>query len=548
MEQLHTSFIAYIEYNNIERVKEYLKKKNFDPFYNHNESIIKASEYGRIKILKLLLDDQRTHHAGDRDNEAFIIACTNGNIDIVKLLLTDEDVDVTDRDNEGILIASESGYKDIVKLIRKYMQEITPIEKMILYDKKLVLIYYDINDIRDLRQFLEVDIDDRTLEFLETLYFEGSSQRMKLKKLLDLKGLRKDVSEFSDESEEKSYSSPKEYKSVRKILNVSAFSRPVYDIEFSKDSLEHVKLQNISSIGFSKSYQENKNIIYSKEYRSFLCELETFNWNTNKLENLETMKQTQYHNEYIKHLFNLFGNNSQMFSYKFTDFFGYVDHWMPSIYKNKLVNNPYRFTLDQDFVKERKKNNLPIYYYNPFTLYNFGNEEYSVFYSDELLDTKNIKNRFSFIITNEQIMTQGGHFTFMVIDHRNKIVEYYDPHGKSMSKSKQKVRIIYEAISKLFPGFTIIEFWKNTGIQTTENIEKDEEGFCVTWGIIMIHLKLLNINIKVQDLENMFINECENKKLSLYEVMLNYVYHINRIVLTNSYNYSKIIKLSKFND
>jgi len=54
MEQLHKSFIAYIEYNNIERVKEYLKKKNFDPSYNNNEAIIKASEYGRIKILKLL--------------------------------------------------------------------------------------------------------------------------------------------------------------------------------------------------------------------------------------------------------------------------------------------------------------------------------------------------------------------------------------------------------------------------------------------------------------------------------------------------------------
>jgi ankyrin repeat protein len=522
-------------YGNIEAVKLLLQDKRVDPSDRKNEALMKSIENGKTEVVRLLLQDKRVDPS-DRENDAIIIASFYGNIEVVKLLLQDKRVDPSDQKNEALMKSIENGKTEVVSLLLQD-KRVNPSDR----DNLALQFASQDNNIEIVKLLLK---DERVINLLSKHNKMGFMLFSSNKEITDLLSNPELLL-----SNKKLYSSPKAFESVRKVINISEFSQPYdYDIEFSKDSLEHVILQNISPIGFSKSYPENENIIYPNEYRSFLCELETFNWNTNKLENLETIQQSQYHTEYIKHLFNLFGNNTQLFSDKFTDFYGsvaFIDSLISidnSKYKNKLLNNPFRFILKSKFVEERKKNNLPIHYYNTFTLYEFGNKEYSVFYSDELLDTKNIKNRFSFIITDERNMTEG-HFTFMVIDHKNKIVEYYDPHGKSISKSKQKVKVIYEAISKLFPGFTIIEFWKNTGIQTTENIEKDEEGFCVTWGIMMIHLKLLNINIKVQDLENMFINECENKKLSLYEVMLNYVYHINRIVLTN--NYSKIIKLSK---
>lgn len=57
-----------------------------------------------------------------------------------------------------------------------------------------------------------------------------------------------------------------------------------------------------------------------------------------------------------------------------------------------------------------------------------------------------------------------------------------------------------------------------------------------------MHLKLLNINIPIGDLENMFIEECESKNLSLYEVMLNYAYGMERIIQLTQEKRSKLGK------
>jgi hypothetical protein len=146
-------------------------------------------------------------------------------------------------------------------------------------------------------------------------------------------------------------------------------------------------------------------------------------------------------------------------------------------------------------------------------------------------------------IINVQILSdenKSNHYTFIFLDHEKKTVEYYDPHGSSILQST--VTIVLACLKTVFKGYTINKFWEIAGMQVTEAIEKDEEGFCVIWGHMMMHLKLLNLDTPLFAIEYNFIEECKSKGLSLYEVMLNYAYLMRRII---PYSPKKILMLNK---
>jgi hypothetical protein len=102
-------------------------------------------------------------------------------------------------------------------------------------------------------------------------------------------------------------------------------------------------------------------------------------------------------------------------------------------------------------------------------------------------------------------------------------------------------------LKTLFEEYTINEFWKLTGLQTTENLERDKFGFCSVWGHMMIHLKLMNINKSLKEIEDAFILECAKEELSLYEVMLNYAYFMNRIIPSEISKFVKFDLTQKLN-
>jgi len=86
-----------------------------------SDSIINASESGRIEIIKLLLDDGRVDPSA-WNNKAIHYCSVSNNLAIVRLLLNDPRVDINKCGNSIITTAVKSGNPGIVKEILKYPQ------------------------------------------------------------------------------------------------------------------------------------------------------------------------------------------------------------------------------------------------------------------------------------------------------------------------------------------------------------------------------------------------------------------------------------------
>lgn len=108
------SFFDAIKQNDIQVVKEFLKK--VDPSAEYNYAIKEAAIRGHTEIVKLLLADKRVDPS-DSDNYAFRIAVNKGLTKVVKLLLADKRVDPNCHSGFAIKTASEYRYDDIVKLL-----------------------------------------------------------------------------------------------------------------------------------------------------------------------------------------------------------------------------------------------------------------------------------------------------------------------------------------------------------------------------------------------------------------------------------------------
>ena len=121
----------------IDTVKWVINNERCVPFVCWSGSMIMASRYGHLEVVKLFLEDQR-FDPSEHDNNPFILhsprcyvvwylipspiswACANGHLEVVKLLLEDKRVDlIVDHDNVAIIIASFNGHLKVVKLLLK---------------------------------------------------------------------------------------------------------------------------------------------------------------------------------------------------------------------------------------------------------------------------------------------------------------------------------------------------------------------------------------------------------------------------------------------
>jgi len=294
-------------------------------------------------------------------------------------------------------------------------------------------------------------------------------------------------------------------------------------------------------IGFDRLIVPESKIEYSKKYKSFLCDTEFFRWSHAYHEEiLSKIIFTLKFSQYACFLCKLFGNNITLFIARFSE---YKDDGVDiKNYKNVLLNRPYNVSISEEYseiITEHKKMGYynPVFQYYPILIYEYE-DYFAVFYSDEI---KTSKTRWS-IVLSRIVHQNQGHFTFIFIDHKERIVEFYDPHGRSIKSDL--VEFIYESLKKIFVGYKVNEFWKMIGIQYTEILEDEESGFCVIWGMMMIQLKLLNINFSIEQVESLFIEECAKKNLSVYEMMLNYAYTMQRIIPENDKKFITFEKIT----
>jgi hypothetical protein len=301
--------------------------------------------------------------------------------------------------------------------------------------------------------------------------------------------------------------SPPEYKSAFQLLKYDTTKKRTP----KKVPVKHIKLTGEIPQRSIVRAPKDSNIVYGN-FKSFLCDLELFNWREEKSSH-KALSSTTIYFIHILLLFKLFGND--------------ISYFAPSLNFDKEKTNS-EFSKLED-LKENTIINTQFYGLTMMTAISISKSSedskfYQMNYIPQLLEPQ--ETRYS-IFDVHKFVGNSGHLTMIFMDHVEKIIEFYDPHGRDMELSE--IRFVYTALSEIFPEYKINEFWKLKGLQESEVISDDvEQGFCIRWTSMMIHLKLLNLTMSMEDIEKAFIKECYNKKLSMYEVMLNYAYLMRR--------------------
>lgn len=123
---------------------------------------------------------------------------------------------------------------------------------------------------------------------------------------------------------------------------------------------------------------------------------------------------------------------------------------------------------------------------------------------------------------------EGDHSTMLIIDKKNKLVQYYDPHGLYDRKYTKRHEEMEKEIKKyLFvPGilenFLVPKQYCPVGPQIqqehgTSKLEKKDrekygEGYCISWSVWYTNIRLSYPDLSPQELE-----EKINKRFAYYE-------------------------------
>lgn len=125
------------------------------------------------------------------------------------------------------------------------------------------------------------------------------------------------------------------------------------------------------------------------------------------------------------------------------------------------------------------------------------------YFKNKIYQNKN--KRFIAITFNVQLIT-FSHANIILIDNKNKNIEFFEPHGHKEEESTlegikgaylQKSKSIKKFIDKILPDYKFInvsEIFKQEGFQMKYDAR---HGYCVTWSILYSHYRLLNPDIKL---------------------------------------------------
>lgn len=339
--------------------------------------------------------------------------------------------------------------------------------------------------------------------------------------------------------------SPKLYETKKEITKLDP------DLDFDLDLKDAPGF--IDVIKFNNETPENEenymilsipkidNVNYGK-YVSFLCELEMFEWKEYfHRAHTKYITMNMFNRLFVSYLCKTIGNDITLYSDIFTENFEPMETIIDNVITKIPVYTTYTLEseqITQNLIKEKFKGKLFMNTSEPIYIKEILNGDkylYNFFYSESIFDS----NTRYVLVTVTLAYTDSSHYCFLFVDHKKKLVEFYDPYASN--SKKETLEFIYSSLILLFPDYDVEEYWKTKGIQVIEELEpSNEEGFCVIWGNMMIHLKLLNMNIPIVELEKLFIEECYDKKLSLYEVMLNYAYFMTRVVPRKEYKFIEL--------
>ena len=395
------------------------------------------------------------------------------------------------------------------------------------------------------------------------------------------------------------------YEIVVSILNVTDFFPVPESIklaETTKAPGNVMKLLTQKKIAYSPGeyklgdIRRNPRIIASTDIiglKDFFCDLEVFNWRIlpSTSEFLYGLNHISIFKVYTLYLIKMLNLENRVKAYLDTYSKNYsgnkdtavvADEKRPDVFYNfgfgyrstpiridltNDVNEIFRYSLQYPLTERYIKNTDLIQFlknddgYNsiisPIHIHQKINNQYTFFVEPEISsrDSKDF-NIFFVNVTN-------NHYSFIFLDKRadrakyrndNIAIEYYDPHGANINP--ELITFLNRNLPILFPDYSnniISDYTGNDkllGIQVIGENNETENGFCVIWSHMMMHLKLLNTNIRIKNIEKFFISYCKRKGYSIYEVMVNYAEYMKRVLLLNDPNdprtrTAKFYRLSK---
>ena len=204
-----------------------------------------------------------------------------------------------------------------------------------------------------------------------------------------------------------------------------------------------------------------------------------------------------------------------------------------SIEMNKCFFNKSLFSYDYFFTIDF--NNL---------IYNFSN----VFFNN-INNCLNAKYNRIFIPINIRLNDNKGHSNLIIIDKNEKLIYYYEPHGKKFNHNLTKyidiklycIKIIKD-IFKLHEYNTSDVFDKcKYGPQAIQSLSINfinKSGYCLSWSLLMMHLILLNSNISINKIVS-WVNLISPHQLNCYiQKYTTYIDSISNPVKDNNNNNS----------
>lgn len=342
------------------------------------------------------------------------------------------------------------------------------------------------------------------------------------------------------------YNSPPPYRTVMSVYHsipqTLIEELPQFEIRKYRAEFEDQKMMNIFR-NFQKGNYFKSKVVESKGFKTFLCDLELFNWRASI--GITTVDKIQYfaygdYTLYMSYLCSQYATDLQFFGRIFSD----------ARFKNisvpyAMVNGTYAFEHNDTDKYASKGINIGKYIHYPITIIKNKDNTFNTFYTDDIRNFREITARYVLVNVKIYFESSGGHFTYFLIDTQTKQLEYYDPHGSQTNPSLASY--VHQVLGNLYPRYSINEHWKNSGIQIDQSETRSsgikEDGFCVIWGCLMLHLKLLNMNNSLHDIELLFIKECAQKRLSLYEVMMNYAHYMTRMIPKDPVKYKILEKI-----
>lgn len=190
------------------------------------------------------------------------------------------------------------------------------------------------------------------------------------------------------------------------------------------------------------------------------------------------------------------------------------------------------------FIKQLHKKNIYIFHENNIfsNLLNLNLNTLNIkpYILSQSKFTDNIKKsrskRFCPIVLSIDMTDEGeydSHANIIIIDHKKKTIELFEPHGSRTDSSElgditaaynKKLRLLKIYFKDILPDYkfeNVVDYVKKTAFQILYDPD-EHTGYCVTWATLYAEYRILNPNVTSENLAKYIDKKITTKLLLKY--------------------------------